>query len=72
MIDEDKELYIRVSTTLYKIVHQPLADGTTVVRRIPWSYGTIRQDYGKAFTPNISKYNGFCTVPSHTNYNRVH
>ena len=70
MIDEDKELYIRVSTTLYKIVHQPLADGTTVVRRIPWSYGTIRQDYGKAFTPNISKYNGFCTVPSHTNYNR--
>ena len=70
MNTENKELYIRVSTTLYKIVNQPLADGTTVVRRIPWSYGTIHQDYGKSFIPNISKYNGFCTVPSHTNYER--
>ena len=40
------------------------------MRRIPWSFGTIRQDYGKNYTPPITKYDGFCTVPSHTNYHK--
>ena len=65
-----KEEYIRVGTSLYKLAHQPLANGTTVLRRIPWSFGTIRQDYGKSHTPPIKKYDGFCTVPSHTDYNK--
>ena len=66
-----KEEYIRVGTSLYKLAHQPLANGTTVLRRIPWSFGTIRQDYGKSHTPPIKKYDGFCTVPSHTDYHKV-
>lgn len=65
-----KEEYIRVGTSLYKLAHQPLANGTTVLRRIPWSFGTIRQDYGKSHTPPIKKYDGFCTVPSHTDYQK--
>lgn len=65
-----KEEYIRVGTSLYKLSHQPLANGTTVLRRIPWSFGTIRQDYGKNHTPQIKKYDGFCTVPSHTDYHK--
>ena len=65
-----KEEYIRVGTCLYKLAHQPLANGTTVLRRIPWSFGTIRQDYGKNHTPSIKKYDGFCTVPSHTDYHK--
>lgn len=65
-----KEEYIRVGTSLYKLAHQPLANGTTVLRRIPWSFGTIRQDYGKSHTPPIKKYDGFCTVPSHTGYHK--
>ena len=65
-----KEEYIRVGTCLYKLAHQPLANGTTVLRRIPWSFGTIRQDYGKSHTPPIKKYDGFCTVPSHTDYHK--
>ncbi|MEZ7713207.1 primase-helicase family protein [Segatella salivae] len=65
-----KEEYIRVGTSLYKLAHQPLANGTTVLRRIPWSFGTIRQDYGKNHTPPIKKYDGFCTVPSHTDYHK--
>lgn len=60
-----EELYIRVGTTIYKVVQQPLVDGTTITRRIQWSFGTIRQDYGKNNIPPITKYNGFCTVPSH-------
>ena len=65
-----KEEYIRVGTSLYKLAHQPLANGTTVLHRIPWSFGTIRQDYGKSHTPPIKKYDGFCTVPSHTDYHK--
>ena len=65
-----KEEYIRVGTSLYKLAHQPLANGTTVLRRIPWSFGTIHQDYGKNHTPSIKKYDGFCTVPSHTDYHK--
>lgn len=65
-----KEEYIRVGTCLYKLAHQPLANGTTVLRRIPWSFETIRQDYGKNHTPPIKKYDGFCTVPSHTDYHK--
>lgn len=65
-----EELYIRVGTTIYKVVQQPLVDGTTITRRIQWSFGTIRQDYGKNNIPSITKYNGFCTVPSHINYQK--
>lgn len=54
-----EELYIRVGTTIYKVVQQPLVDGTTITRRLQWSFGTIRQDYGKNNIPPITKYNGF-------------
>ena len=69
-MERNKEEYIRVGTCLYKIAQQPLANGTSILRRIPWSFGTIRQDYGKNHTPPITKYDGFCTVPSHTNYHK--
>lgn len=39
-----EEEYIRVGTIIYKVVQQPLADGTMTTRRIQWSFGTIRQD----------------------------
>ena len=65
-----EEQYIRVGTTIYKVVQQPLADGTMTTRRIQWSFSTIRQDYGKHNIPSIDKYNGFCTVPSHTDYQK--
>ncbi len=42
-MEGNKEEYIRVGTCLYKIAQQPLANGTSILRRIPWSFGTIRQ-----------------------------
>lgn len=48
-----EEQYIRVGTTIYKVVQQPLADGTMTTRRLQWSFGTIRQDYGKHNIPTI-------------------
>lgn len=57
--------YVRVGTTLYKIVFQPLINGTFAKRRVPWSMGTLRYDHGKDFIASVPKYDGFCTVPSH-------
>ena len=44
---EKKEEFIRVGTTLYKIVNQPRIDGGYVRKRIAWNSETLRQDYGK-------------------------
>ena len=43
----EKETFIRVGTTLYKIVDQPRIDGGYVRKRIAWNSETLRQDYGK-------------------------
>ena len=66
-----REEFIRVSTTLYKIVNQPRINGGFVKKRIVWNNETLRQDYGKDFIATVPKYDGFCTVPNHVNYQPV-
>ena len=66
-----QEEFIRVGTTLYKIVNQPRINGGFVKKRIVWNNETLRQDYGKDFIVTVSKYDGFCTVPNHVNYQPV-
>ena len=66
-----KEEFIRVGTTLYKIVEQPTLNGGCVRKRIPWNNETLRQDYGKDYIGSVPKYDGFCTVPEHVNYQPV-
>ncbi len=63
-----KREYVRVGTTYYKMVNQPQLRGRSVRKRIPWSVETLRQDHDKNFIADIPKYDGFCTVPSHTDY----
>jgi hypothetical protein len=67
-----KEKYIRIGTTLYKVVQRPLISGDSVEEKILWSYETLRQDYGKNNLPEIEKYDGFCIIPDHVNYRQVH
>ncbi len=67
----ENEKYIRVATTLYKVVQKPLQSGDFFEVRIPWSYDTIRQDHSKDFISQIEKYDGFCCVPSHTNHQKT-
>lgn len=64
--------YIRVGTTLYKIVQRPLISGDYIEEKIPWSNEILRQDYGKNYLPDIDKYDGFCIIPDHVNYKQVH
>ena len=59
-----QEEFIRVGTTLYKIVNQPRINGGFVKKRIVWNNETLRQDYGKDFIATVLKYDGFCTVPN--------
>ena len=68
---EEKEQFIRVGTTLYKIVNQPSLSGGYIKKRIPWNIETLRQDYGKDYMACVPKYDGFCTVPQHLNYQAV-
>ena len=67
----EKETFIRVGTTLYKIVDQPRIDGGYVRKRIAWNSETLRQDYGKDRMATVPKYDGFCTVPDHVGYKPV-
>ena len=66
-----QEEFIRVGTTLYKIVNQRRINGGFVKKRIVWNNETLRQDYGKNFIATVPKYDGFCTVPNHVNYQPV-
>lgn len=66
-MDKDIE-YVRVGTQLYKIVHVPTLQGDEEELLTPWKYGTLKQDYAKDDMPVIPKYDGFCTIPSHTDY----
>ncbi|MDR1120852.1 MAG: DUF5906 domain-containing protein [Dysgonamonadaceae bacterium] len=67
-----EEKYIRIGTSLYKVVQRPLISGDYVEEKILWSYETLRQDYGKNNLPKIEKYDGFCIIPDHVNYQQVH
>ena len=66
-----KEEFIRVGTALYKLVEQPRLNGGYVKKRIVWNNETLRQDYGKHYLATVPKYDGFCTVPEHVNYQPV-
>ena len=67
----ENENFIRVGTTLYKIVNQPRITGGFVKKRIAWNVETLRQDHGKDFLATVPKYDGFCTIPDHVNYQPV-
>ncbi len=66
-----KEEFIRVGTTLYKLVNQPRMNGGYAKKRIVWNNETLRQDYGKDYIGSVPKYDGFCTVPEHVRYQPV-
>ena len=71
MKDKSSDIpYLRVGTSILKRVLMPLSNGRSIETLIPWNVETLRQDYGKDYIAQVPKYDGFCTVPSHTNYRR--
>lgn len=65
------QVYIRVGTSYYKISPQPLISGDyfNVIR--PWSRLTINEDLSSEERSNIPKYDSFCVIPDHINYQRT-
>lgn len=69
--DETERIpYLRVGTTILKRVLMPLSNGRNVETLIPWNVETLRQDYSKDYLAQVPKYDGFCSIPSHTDYHR--
>ncbi len=65
------EEYLRIGTSYYKKVKKPQLFGATQITIIPWTRQAILDDYGKDYLLDIARYEGFVTIPSHTNYQQV-
>ena len=62
------EDFIRVGTTLYKIVNQPRINGGFAQKRNVRNNETLRQGHGEDFLAPDPKDDGFCTVPNPVEY----
>lgn len=63
--------YVRIGTTYYKKVKKPLSSGDEIEVLIIWNKDTIISDHGRDYLTNIECYDGFCSIPSHTNYKPI-
>ncbi|AUC82261.1 primase-helicase family protein [Lacinutrix sp. Bg11-31] len=66
-----KDTYLRIGTAYYKKVKMPLNSKDTIKLLAPWSKSEIITDHDKEFAKSIPKYDGFCLIPSHTNFEHV-
>ncbi|KSA14187.1 primase-helicase family protein [Maribacter dokdonensis] len=65
---KEKPTYIRIGTEYYKIVEIPLFSGDSLKTIKKWKKSEIITDEGRDALSSIKKYDGFCFIPSHTNY----
>lgn len=63
--------YLRVGTTYYKIIEKPLISGDKISILVRWNRETIISDHGKTYISEIPKYDGFCCIPHHLNYQQI-
>ena len=71
-IPGDAAKYIRVGNDYYKIIQQPDAKKQLVEVIKGRNKATIVDDHGKDFCKHIKKYEDFCLIPDHFNYQPVH
>lgn len=62
--------YVRVGTTFYKLVKSPTISGHFNEQLVTWSEHTIKQDHGKDYLSQVSKYDGFTCIPNHQNFKK--
>jgi len=63
--------YIRIGTDYYKKGQVPLYSGDTYKTLLKWKKSEIITDMGKDYINCIDKYDGFCLIPSHNNYQQI-
>jgi hypothetical protein len=67
---KDISQFMRVGVDYYMLSQQPLNSGDSINIITKWSKQTIIDDFGKAALKKIKKYEGFCILPSNTNYKK--
>ncbi|MBT2620627.1 primase-helicase family protein [Chryseobacterium sp. ISL-6] len=67
----EKIPYLRVGTTYYKTIEKPLISGDKISILVRWNRETIISDYGKIYVSKVPKYDGFCCIPSHLEYQQI-
>jgi len=68
---EEYQKYFRIGVSYFKEIEKPTLSGDKISSRVHWNEKTIIRDYGKSFLDKIPKLDGFCCIPSHTNYNKI-
>lgn len=63
--------FVRVGDKYYKLVNRPDKSGRTQRLYVERQKGTITDDYGRKALKWVMKYEGFCCVASHTNFQQV-
>ncbi|VXB08870.1 primase-helicase family protein [Chryseobacterium sp. 8AT] len=63
--------YIRVGTTYYKVIEKPLISGDKTSVLVRWNRETIVSDHGKSYVSTVPKFDGFCCIPEHLNYQQI-
>lgn len=71
MVPGDANMYCRVRTDYYKFVHVPNKYEQLERQLVIWTKSTVIDDHGKDFLKHIPKYQEFCNVPNHINYQQV-
>ncbi|MEG0928715.1 MULTISPECIES: primase-helicase family protein [Weeksellaceae] len=66
-----KNPYLRVGTTYYKTIEKPLISGDKISILVRWNRETIVSDHGKVYVSEVPKYDGFCCIPSHLEYEKI-
>ena len=67
---KDIKQYIRVGIDFYKETTIPMAgEDITVLRK--WNKQTIIDDFGRKALKDVEKYEGFCFIPAHSNFEKV-
>lgn len=59
--------YMRVGTEFYKKTETP--EGKTILQK--WNRQTLIDDYGKESIAKVKKYDSFCIIPSHNQFEQV-
>ena len=58
-VENIEEEYVRIGTTLFRIINQPMMNGAFRKMRVEWKMSIFRLDHGKDEAALIPKYDGF-------------
>lgn len=67
----DAKLYFRVGDDYYKFVTRPNQYGKSEKVFVERRKATLTDDHGKGFCTHVAKYEMFCNVPSHNNFQQI-